>query len=776
MTKPRYIFLSHNSTDKPELMRFAEALVKRPLAQAHNLQVWLDKTNLEHGVQYVNQFAANINHPDTCAFLLFMPREPIRAYVAYEIGIALDRHLNDQNLGKRFPILPVYPGAHSGRVELPQAICTFNYREYVYDDVQQMDAIIMDALGNISPVGASPAGDSSDFIETGKESPAGQAPTREQREGYDVWLSWVLTRRGNELQAEDDGRNISTLFCAGLPGIDATPEQLLPLAIWLLGEQAIDGIKGRVRILTDDPELALLPWHRLPHPQTGVPLLEIGWIVEIGAVRSYSPKFFSLTLNTPLLVIPSHQRHEIAGDRHYALVQRFFEAYLNIHVIPRVTSPFALKRELQLHKPDLIYVFSRFNGVFLELDYGIDRENSISLEYFGLLIEGLEKPPVVVMFLIGDCLSHYPSLLIKSSRIVWIQTTSRPNKKSGDFDGDFEKVLNKISSKNGDFIDSILKETNKDNLGVHNFVWVTGRSPWVQVVDHKNKYALILKAALLKVILGRESLKHHVASVVSTHLSQRISLSAYLVTGDVNACPHDVPAQVQYRLQWGDRENSIPTIQFYFNLDIDGSGKYVNSLDQYVYNMLDDAIVQGILFRFPNAEEVIKHELKKRGLNEQKCCVFLNWFLLINKSQESSVSEWIKVLGRVINEYFSHVSLDEVVLLNAICIQVQDEKSVQDVQSLGNNALRHLRNLKGSSIEPIIIKEGLGRLDAGDISDFLDANQGYWRGELRLKDFNVDSWGFAQWVVSKTNGVFDGTVNLIWQQYQCNYMEYFLNE
>lgn len=766
MTKPRYIFLSHNSTDKPELLRFAEALVKRPLAQTHNLQVWLDKTNLEHGVQYTNQFAKYINHADTCAFLLFMPREPIRAYVDYEIGIALDRHLGDKNDGKRFPILPVYPGARSERIELPEAIRTFNYREYVYDDVKQMNAIITDALGNLSPVGASPAGDSSDFIETGKESPARQAPTGEQREGYDVWLSWVLTRKGNELQAEDDGRNLRTLPCAELPGIDATPEQLLPLAAWLLGEQAIDGIKGRVRILTDAPELAMLPWHRLPHPQTGKPLLDSGWVVETGAGRSRLPGFSTLAPHTPLLVIPANQQG-IVVDKHCSLVENYLEAYLDIQgLVPRIKTPQSLRRELRLHQPDLLYIYARFEGEQLQLDSGADGEASLSLQTLGEWIADAGIQPVVIINVIGQGkgLEHYPHLLVQESRLVWIQCTfSRKDSNWADLEKNLSEVMERTAN-NGDLSGLIAQQALHPRQRMQSFVWMNGKTPQLQVAGSQQKRARQFRAALLKVMLGRVALKDQMAGSIQRHSSQHIPLTTYAVTGDAKACPHDVPEQIRQRLQYDDPKNSLTVVQYYFHITI--------AADEDALDVLEVAISEGILHGSEYPEVIFNRELKRRGLSNQECCIALNWLFRVEEGQEAAVSGWLDTWGASMREHLTQVKLEKAILINAFCLEVHDERHAQSVQASVNKELRNLRTFPACPMVPIILKDALSKLEADEINDFLESNQRYWYNELKLPAHKIDPWAFAEWVAAQTGGLFETTVNLIWKQYQRDYQEY----
>ncbi|MDD5391984.1 MAG: toll/interleukin-1 receptor domain-containing protein [Thiothrix sp.] len=759
-TPVRYIFLSHNSTDKPGVERLAELLESRPLAKANNVKVWLDKNNLQHGVQYTNQFAEHINHPNTCAFLLFMPRDPIRPYVQYEINIALDRHLRDQASGKLFPILPVYPGACSGRVELPAAIRTFNYREFVDDDLQKMDAIIADAVGEQHPsVGASPAGDLTE------ESPAGLAPTREKKEGYDVWRSFVLEQHGNNIRAEDDDGNVITAPLGGYQGVETSPEQLRPLAKVLLGNQAVDGVKGRLRIMTNDPLLAMLPWQRLPHPVTGKPLLECGWMLETGPVqgRSYRTGFTTIAPHTPLLVIPSDRKYQIAGDKHYALVQSYLDAHLGIHsLIPRVTNPQALQRELRLHQPDLLYIYARFNGEQVELDAGLDGEEQVSLQTLGEWITQADIHPVVVINLIGRTLTSYPQALVKSSRLVWIQATSRI-KRLNDLEKNLAHVL-EHTSRHHDLTSSIMRQDAYDHLGMQNLLWLSGQTPCLDS-NTQHKRSQQLRAALLKVMLGRKVLKNHLASEIHEHLSQRIPLSAYAITGTAAACPHDVPAQVQHRLQWEGKERNLPIMQFYFHINIEPCDD--------IASLLDNTVTEGLLHGTDDAEDILEGELKRRGLQQQDCCITLNWLFHVSAGQEDAIPLWLTNWGALVCEYFSpnRIKLERAILVNAVCMEVQTENIAQSVQSKTNKELRKLRNGAGM-MQPIIYEDALGKLKPYEINDFLESSQRYWYNELKLTQHAIDPWDFAEWIAEQTGGLFEDTVTLIWKQYQRNYQEY----
>ena len=148
MSQVRYIFLSHNSVDKPDVEALAEKLEKHSLAKDHNIQVWLDKNNLGHGA-YTDQFAKAIRNESTCAFLLFVPSEEIRGYVKHEIQIAFNRKMNDDKDRKVFPILPVYPEAASDRLALPDPLSDHQYREHINTDDSHIESILKDVVGAV---------------------------------------------------------------------------------------------------------------------------------------------------------------------------------------------------------------------------------------------------------------------------------------------------------------------------------------------------------------------------------------------------------------------------------------------------------------------------------------------------------------------------------------------------------------------------------------------------------------------------------------------------
>ena len=140
------LFLSHNSLDKPEVEAFTQQLESHPLAQQHQLKVWLDKNNLHNNTGFPAQLADAI-HYDSCAFVLYLSQHPISEWVLDEINHAKKRNVDDRKQGKSYPIIPVYAGNSENSTALPAIISTFSFLENVTGDNDKIGNIIAMALG-----------------------------------------------------------------------------------------------------------------------------------------------------------------------------------------------------------------------------------------------------------------------------------------------------------------------------------------------------------------------------------------------------------------------------------------------------------------------------------------------------------------------------------------------------------------------------------------------------------------------------------------------------
>ena len=336
MPQVRYIFLSHHSVDKPIVEPLVTKLEQHKLAKENNIKVWLDKTDLKHGEQYTHQFAEAIEASGCCAFVVFMPSESVRAYVEYEIGVAFDRQMNDKNQGKQFPILPVYPGASQERIPLPSVIKTYNYRENISTDDSQITDILNDVINAISenekvitPPKCGGTGGSRPLVE---KNPSNNHTLELALD--DQWLCFDVTRENGNVTATSVDDNTKYTQLPERAVFDQFPSNDLASKLFPSAFPE-NGSPKRLRIRTDDNDLAMLPWAQL-HPET---------VVEVSSITThYRPDFNKLNITTPLVVIPEEPQ-KLKPNTHYRLLHEYFNGYLNIRgPIPRVTNRISLKR------------------------------------------------------------------------------------------------------------------------------------------------------------------------------------------------------------------------------------------------------------------------------------------------------------------------------------------------------------------------------------------------------------------------------------------------
>ena len=741
MPEPRYIFLSHNSLDKPEVEKLVQLLESHPTAKRHNIKVWLDKNNLPHGVEYSTQFSKAIYSENTCGFILFVPKKSIDGFVSHEVGAALKRHLDDQKAGKLFPILPVYPKAASQRPDLPNSLSNFNYRENVLRDSSCIDGIVKNAIEGANSSQVKRQGDNSPDDDT--ENEVMDIPRSEQ------WLCFDLTVDDNTIVSQTESKNHKTERPLDvLLEASRNAEKLIPFMKQLFPNVFADELEPpkRLRIRTDDSRLAILPWAML-HEET---------VVELSPLAThYRPKYESLNVSNPLAIIPN-EPSDIASNTHYRLLQEYCQGYFNIRgPITRVTNNKSLEQSINDDKPDFIYLYARVSGEHIQLDESLGNE-LFTLEQLGSWIKAAEIRPMVVLSMLGSELTKYPATLARQCRLLWVQSTkSNLIAKSQQIEDNLANTL-ELLKKDTDLVKNI--NTNFSNVRINHNLWVNGQSPQLDISSYQLSQQL--RAALLRVLLGRKGLKNNLYGEIK-QIKLNGSCVSYAVSGDENACPFDVPTQLQQRLDWDDPDNGLPIIPFHLPLTISDSIDPFDSIE-----MLVDSCLMG---RAGDIRGTFQGELDRRGLDETECCIALNWNLTVPPKMSVELSVWLKEWG----EFMKREVIDDippnVLLLNAICLQVADLGTAQEVQDTANNELQQLRR---QGIGLIRVEDALGKLKSFEVSDFFEDNPN-WREALKLDTYDINPYDYADWVHQRSNqGEFEQTVKIIWQQYQQNYEDF----
>jgi hypothetical protein len=615
------------------------------------------------------------------------------------------------------------------------------------------DALLLDQLLNRleNPQQAGTAPPPEPEPQPVRSVPVSTKPTTEPEQ----WLSFVVEQKGNNLVLEDEAGNTHKTPVEALLPFTASPPQLKSMADMLAGSVAAMQDKNiRLRIMTDDPLLAMLPWHKAK------PEGASNWLIETGPLlRRYTPGLGETPLSTPLLVIPASHEHNIMGDKHYALVQEYLASHLGIRgPIPRVTTPDQLKRELQLHQPDLLYIYARCNNNTLELDSDHEGDGKLILDTLGEWLANAELRPSIIGSLIGQGLQAYPETLVKNSSLLWVQQTRRDSRIE-DMETSLANVLEGLAQTE-DLTCLIQQQDCNARRDLHHYLWLNGRSPKVSLAgdDAQRK----LRAALLRVMLGRTELKDRLYSgIYRSEFLNTPSFLIYAVCGDEAACTFDFPAQLQQRLQWDDPERSLPVIPFYFHLDL--------LPDADAFDTLDTALSQGLLHGTHDMDTIFHRELARRGLVNQDCCITLNWMFRVSADRVEQVGTWLDVWAEILCSDFAAYIPERCILLAAVCLQTGKDVDPQPLQKAANDLLS---TAPKCPLRLIRIKDALGKLEPEEISDFLQYNP-HWRKALQLDEFKIAPYDYANWVYTQSqDGSFDAAVRLIWRQYQQQYQGY----
>ncbi|MEE9352617.1 MAG: CHAT domain-containing protein [Thiotrichaceae bacterium] len=597
-----------------------------------------------------------------------------------------------------------------------------------------------------------------------------------------LWLSFHLKQTNNTITAHWKDHQQNTASQQLLPFIESESafqtlanvllgdpdnwQQQLQPELQQAGLERLEQVTLRIRIMTDDPQLAMLPWHKmvLSHKQRLI-------AETCPVIPHYQIGFHSQTIKDPLLVIPADQRHEIRGDSHYRLIQEYLHSYLDISgTTPRVRTLTQLKREIEFLEPDLIYLYGKYENGEIQLDQDFVNGASLTLNTLAEWVQEAAIKPIVILSLIGGEVFNYPVILIENSRLLWIQQAARETR-IDDLGNNLVNILESLNN-TADIVSSIVVSADNPKYDLKHHLWLnTSQSIQIERTGTPDK-SKQLRAALLKVMLGRERQKKDVIYKIqhSETISKRSSLT-YVMTGNEMSCPFDFPAQLQQQLQWHDIKNSLPVIPFYFHISIEEHRDASRTIDM--------ALSQGLLHGNQDIGSIFQEEKEQRALQGQDCCISLNWLITVADNQHEDIQDWLKAWVNIIHTDFHQANIPEnTVLVNAACLQIAGEVDYEYIQNIQRDANRTInrtikKHLQGN-LQNIRISEALGKLKEEEIEDFFFDNP-HWREALKLDKDQIDLENYAEWVYQQKQGAFDDTVRLIWQQSQQEYQQY-MNE
>ncbi len=654
---------------------------------------------------------------------------------------------------------------------VPLALKDFtNYR--IYENYQKLYRL----LTNQPATPAREIGSTRTLSEDRANNDVNQSEQSKINNRYALWLSFYIQQTKEKIQSKcltTGNQQINSVPIAELlPFQSDMPGQLVSMFELLFGNgdnwleflhqfseteniNHPEDARIRIRIMTDDPDLAMLLWQQMQFPSLNKPVFEYGWMIETGPnLRHYQPGFIPLGINTPLIIIPTNQQHNISAGQHYSLVHDYMNSYLGIDgMIPRISTAQQLQRAIEHEQPDFIYFYCCIINDQLQLD-----NSQISLQELAKWIKQAELYPSVIFNLIGATQLTYPQLLLETTRLVWLQTIRSQIKARNEYEQSLLNVLEKLTN-NEDLAELISKENIINQQSA--YLWLNGRSPLLNRANDAGHVKQQLRVALLRVMLGRKELKGSMNNEISNsaHRDSR-NVLVYAVSGDSKACPFEFPAQIRQTMQWDDPDRSSPVIPFDFYASIDA--------DQEPYAYIEDRLSKGLLHGNSEIESIFQKERERRGPVNQDCCIMLNWLITVAPQSIDSIDDWITQWCQLIRDFIVGNVPEHCVLVSSACLQVEQENQAQQVHDIANSSIRAADI---QQLQLIGIKEALGKLDVTEISDFLQYHL-RWRRDLKLDDHTIKPHEYASWIVQNTAGVFEPTVSFIWQQYQRDYQDY----
>ncbi|MCK5904841.1 MAG: hypothetical protein KAG86_06120 [Gammaproteobacteria bacterium] len=589
------------------------------------------------------------------------------------------------------------------------------------------------------------------------------------------WLTIKVTQHDNDITFIKDQNNRYSIQLDSLP-VSHNHKNWLAIAETLfqyteVQEAYKEANKSKeavhLRIMTDDTALAFLPWHCLPHPKTKLHLLDNDWVIEVGPVQANHSGFHPQILSNPLTVIPIDKEHKIAGDKHYAQIHGYLDSQFHIKgPATRVNTPKELHRVLVANQPDLIYLYAQAENGKILLDQD-SSGNSITLEQLGTWLKEAEITPIVIISLITNKeISEYPKALINNTCLTWILVATHEIRIPL-----MEKQLFNVFEKlpqNGDITAVIKHENDHSKHPIQSIVWNSYQTPKLEISQTEQRKQQQFRAALLRVVLGREELKDRISGGIGRNIN-KTNMLVYAISGVKSACPFDVPAQVQNQLQ-NDGLKGSPVIPYYFNIDV-----FADYNEDNMQESIDDAISYGLLKGSPEAAVIFQQEITRRGLETQDCYIVFNWFFKVptamqNTAMQNKLETWIEIWMKAICSGFDTAVPKKALLIHALCLQVDTQKTAENTQQYVNQALNDWQ-IDDCGTMLLKLTNPLGQLEEQEISDFFRGNK-LWRENLRLDKQNINHNDFAQWIHQKTEGEFEKVVEEIWTQYKQNYRQY----
>lgn len=474
-----------------------------------------------------------------------------------------------------------------------------------------------------------------------------------------------------------------------------------------------------------------------------------------------------ITPISPFLIIPTAPEYNLIADKHYRVVEAEIEGYWGLLNSRRVSRRRSLERELGIERPDFVYVYTKFKDGQLLLDNDQDG-NTIDLDTLALWFKQAGLRPFLVLVLHRDADKVIiPDSLKNQTQFIWCLSTQADIalEELSDIVGRFFKRSG--HSKTNKLID-LISDVHSSPLIISSHVIGHDRE---LAVDAKTQRSVQqFRAALLRIMLGREEIKLKFGAAIQNHLGNS-NILIFAVVGSELSCVFDLPQQIYFHMLYERKKTTQDMLIINWPLHIQISAE-ICAGDWPTIKSINEVISYNIQHGSADLSKLIEDKAETMGISAETGAIVFHWNVSIDGAlTDAQLKHWLTIWSGVIEEKFSRIYSPKATLVHALCIKVKDKNKIDFI----NEQIRHflINDLESKPLLTAYSRttDPLSTLKAGEIEDFFNESRD-WSEHFRFKNYSIDKLKLAKWVVEKTAGEFENVVQTLWQSQLNNYDEF----
>ena len=266
---------------------------------------------------------------------------------------------------------------------------------------------------------------------------------------------------------------------------------------------------------------------------------------NVAGFSTQPPKPDIFTPSSPLLLIPTSSEYKLVADKHYREIESELDSRWGLLNARRVSTLGNLQRELGMDAPDVVYIYTSFENGQLYLD--ADRHgNTLSLDQLVEWFQQAGLRPLLILVLHGRFnVSMVPDNLQKQTRLIWCLYTPMPSALD-DLSNTVRLFFERSNQTNSGDLQTLISQLDHRKTVVSECI--TPASPLEIKVDAQTqRKSQQFRAAMLRIMLGRETVKSTLGLAIQQHLGNS-GVFVYAVAGSELSCVFDLPQQIYYKM------------------------------------------------------------------------------------------------------------------------------------------------------------------------------------------------------------------------------------